>query len=182
MRNQGRNTGDDQDRFGGGRFGRDYDDDDNHRNSYRNQRRDNEGRFMSAQRAGWRERDEEGRFTSDRWGNGNRYREGAGYGRESENYRYQGRDETGRFTGYERGAGQSYNERTGNEGWAGQMQKENAQFDDDYNHWRQEQISKLDEDYATWLSERRQKFADEFDKWRSERRKGATHSGTEKKQ
>jgi hypothetical protein len=53
----------------------------------------------------------------------------------------------------------------GRSGW----QNQDNQFDDDYNHWRNEQIGKLDEDYKAWQGERRQKFSDEFGKWRSER-------------
>lgn len=123
MRNHGRYSGDDQGRFNGGRSGRSYEEDeDGYRSGYRSL-----------------VRNDEGRFTSGQWGNGN-----------------------GHFGG-----------------WAGQ--RDNAQFDEDYKYWRQEQMSKLDEDYATWLSERRQKFADEFDKWRNERSKSNTRSGTEQK-
>ncbi len=48
-------------------------------------------------------------------------------------------------------------------------QHPDGQFDDDYYHWRNEQIGKFDADYEAWQSERRKKFSDEFGKWRNDR-------------
>ena len=74
--------------------------------------------------------------------------------------------------------GGSYGARSqGRSGW----QNQENQFDDDYNHWRNEQVGKLDEDYRAWQGERRQKFSDEFGKWRSERMaKGDTQKDNKK--
>lgn len=45
-------------------------------------------------------------------------------------------------------------------------------FDPDYLHWREQQISTLDKDYADWRTERRQKFSTDFDSWRQNRAGG----------
>lgn len=50
-----------------------------------------------------------------------------------------------------------------------QSRNRDPSHDDDYMHWREQQMSRLDEDYHHWRGERRKKFAEEFDKWRSER-------------
>ena len=42
-------------------------------------------------------------------------------------------------------------------------------FEPDYLHWREQQMSKFDRDYDDWRSERRQKFSSDFDTWRSQR-------------
>ena len=64
--------------------------------------------------------------------------------------------------------------------YRGQMARGgDSSHDDDYGHWREEQMKKLDEDYHTWRGERRKKFAEEFDKWRSERSK---NQGSDKTQ
>jgi hypothetical protein len=44
-----------------------------------------------------------------------------------------------------------------------------SHHDEDYHHWRSQQIGKLDKDYQDWRNERRKKFSDEFEKWRSSR-------------
>lgn len=43
------------------------------------------------------------------------------------------------------------------------------QYDTDYLHWRDEQLSKFDDDYRSWRTERREKFSEDFGKWRNER-------------
>jgi hypothetical protein len=48
--------------------------------------------------------------------------------------------------------------------------------DEDYHHWRNEQLRKFDQDYDEWRNERRQKFTEDFNKWRlsrSERTEGS---------
>jgi len=155
----------------------------NRRNhNWRNQERDEEGRFTD-QNGGegrfsrgsndnWRyeERDERGRFTDQGYrgsrGYGDYEDEDGAYGRA----RNQGQDYgfvRGRFgdRNYDDDGGYVGASSQGRSGW----QNQDNQFDDDYNHWRNEQISKLDEDYKAWQAERRQKFSDEFGKWRSER-------------
>jgi hypothetical protein len=52
-----------------------------------------------------------------------------------------------------------------------------SHFDDDYSHWRQEQMRKFDKDYEEWRSERRKKFSEDFDTWRAAR----PQQGTEEK-
>lgn len=42
-------------------------------------------------------------------------------------------------------------------------------YEADYLHWREEQMSKFDRDYDEWRSERRQKFSSDFDTWRRNR-------------
>lgn len=44
-----------------------------------------------------------------------------------------------------------------------------ADFEPDYVHWRNQQISKFDQDYTAWRSEKRQKFSSDFDNWRQKR-------------
>ena len=41
--------------------------------------------------------------------------------------------------------------------------------DEDYSHWRNEQLTKLDDEYDEGRKERRKKFSDDFEKWRTER-------------
>lgn len=41
-----------------------------------------------------------------------------------------------------------------------------ASHDEEYHHWRKEQIEAFDRDYASWRKERRSSFADDFNKWR----------------
>ncbi|GAA0620911.1 hypothetical protein GCM10009422_15790 [Brevundimonas kwangchunensis] len=42
-------------------------------------------------------------------------------------------------------------------------------FEPDYLHWREQQLSGFDRDYHDWRSERREKFSADFDNWRSSR-------------
>lgn len=42
-------------------------------------------------------------------------------------------------------------------------------FEPDYLHWREQQMSNFDRDYTDWRSERREKFSADFDNWRSSR-------------
>lgn len=42
-------------------------------------------------------------------------------------------------------------------------------FEPDYLHWRNQQMSNFDRDYSDWRSERREKFSTDFDSWRSSR-------------
>jgi hypothetical protein len=57
--------------------------------------------------------------------------------------------------------------RMGSSGW--RQPEEQADWDNDYRHWRTKQLGRFDEDYNAWRTERRQKFADEFEKWRQGR-------------
>lgn len=45
------------------------------------------------------------------------------------------------------------------------------EFEPDYLHWREQQLSAFDNDYRSWRDERRQKFSTDFDTWRSSRPK-----------
>jgi len=42
-------------------------------------------------------------------------------------------------------------------------------FEPDYLHWREQQMSSFDRDYTDWRNERREKFSADFDNWRSSR-------------
>ena len=42
-------------------------------------------------------------------------------------------------------------------------------FEPDYLHWREQQLSAFDKDYSDWRNERRQKFSSDFDTWRQNR-------------
>lgn len=55
------------------------------------------------------------------------------------------------------------------EGQGGQTSGGRQDFEPDYLHWREQQMSKFDRDYDEWRSERRQKFSSDFDTWRSSR-------------
>ncbi len=46
---------------------------------------------------------------------------------------------------------------------------EHHDFEPDYLHWRQQQLSAFDDDYRSWRDERRQKFSSDFDSWRQSR-------------
>ena len=53
---------------------------------------------------------------------------------------------------------------------------EHHEFEPDYLHWREQQMSAFDKDYSDWRNERRQKFSSDFDSWRQSRpRRGASH-------
>lgn len=51
----------------------------------------------------------------------------------------------------------------------GGQSHEHHDFEPDYLHWRQQQLSAFDKDYADWRSERREKFSSDFDSWRQSR-------------
>lgn len=58
----------------------------------------------------------------------------------------------------------------GSHTWEGQSRSLNQRdYEPDYLHWREQQMSKFDRDYDDWRSERRQKFSSDFDTWRSTR-------------
>lgn len=57
----------------------------------------------------------------------------------------------------------------GTQGGDERPRERDPSHDDDYVHWREQQMNKLDEDYHNWRAERRTKFDEEFEKWRSER-------------
>lgn len=42
-------------------------------------------------------------------------------------------------------------------------------FEPDYLHWREQQLSAFDKDYSDWRNERREKFSADFDTWRQNR-------------
>lgn len=42
-------------------------------------------------------------------------------------------------------------------------------FEPDYLHWREQQMSSFDKDYSDWRAERREKFSSDFDTWRQSR-------------
>lgn len=48
-------------------------------------------------------------------------------------------------------------------------QSQHHDFEPDYLHWREQQLSAFDKDYSDWRNERRQKFSSEFDTWRQSR-------------
>lgn len=51
-----------------------------------------------------------------------------------------------------------------------------SDYEPDYLHWRDQQLSNFDNDYKTWRDERRQKFSSDFDSWRSSRPKVETQA------
>ena len=54
------------------------------------------------------------------------------------------------------------------QGMGGQSH-EHHDFEPDYLHWREQQLSAFDDDYRTWRNERREKFSSDFDSWRRSR-------------
>ena len=65
------------------------------------------------------------------------------------------------------------------QGMGGQSH-EHHDFEPDYLHWRQQQLSAFDSDYSTWRNERREKFSSDFDSWRQSRpRSEAQHTPAE---
>ncbi|MBA4805654.1 MAG: hypothetical protein H2038_13475 [Brevundimonas sp.] len=46
---------------------------------------------------------------------------------------------------------------------------EHHDFEPDYLHWREQQLSAFDDDYRSWRDERRQKFSSDFSSWRQNR-------------
>ena len=62
----------------------------------------------------------------------------------------------------------------------GGQSHEHHDFEPDYLHWRQQQLSAFDSDYSTWRNERREKFSSDFDSWRQSRpRSVAQHTPAE---
>jgi len=51
----------------------------------------------------------------------------------------------------------------------GRSSQSHHDFEPDYMHWRDQQVSQFDKDYSEWRNERRQKFSSDFDSWRSSR-------------
>ena len=51
----------------------------------------------------------------------------------------------------------------------GGQSHEHHDFEPDYLHWRQQQLSAFDKDYSDWRNERRHKFSSDFDTWRRNR-------------
>lgn len=51
----------------------------------------------------------------------------------------------------------------------GGQSHEHHDFEPDYLHWREQQLSNFDRDYSEWRTERRQKFSSDFDTWRRSR-------------
>ncbi|GAA0869121.1 hypothetical protein GCM10009116_09570 [Brevundimonas basaltis] len=51
----------------------------------------------------------------------------------------------------------------------GGQSHEHHDFEPDYLHWREQQLSAFDKDYADWRNERREKFSSDFDSWRKNR-------------
>ena len=153
-------------------------------NNWRSQERDDDGRFMEqgggprqsrGSNDNWKyeDRDERGRFTDQSYrgsGQGDYEEEDNAYGRvrnQTGDYGYNRDLDDGRYQ-TENSDQEAGSFGSGSQGRYGRRNQEN-QFDDDYTHWRNEQIGKLDEDYKAWQGERRQKFSDEFGEWRSER-------------
>ena len=92
--------------------------------------------------------------------------------------------EFGRDYGVSRAYGQGYDRPTyarsqgyethgyapGSQIWEGSDRASNrSEYEPDYLHWREQQMSKFDRDYDDWRSERRQKFSSDFDTWRTNR-------------
>jgi hypothetical protein len=55
-----------------------------------------------------------------------------------------------------------------------------AEYDPDFDRWRQDHLQAMDEDYRAWRQDRRQKFGEAFDAYRASRpaRSGAAGSHT----
>ena len=108
-------------------------------------------------------------YDEDRYWSSDRDRDfnssGAGYSQSSGGYG----NASGRYGA--RGYG---DQRSG----VGQYGSRQNQHDDDYTHWRNEQVSKFDKDYSDYQTERRKKFSEEFDKWRSSRPTSSSEGGS----
>jgi hypothetical protein len=57
----------------------------------------------------------------------------------------------------------------GSGGSMGGQSHEHHEFEPDYLHWREQQLSAFDKDYTEWRNERRQRFSSDFDSWRQTR-------------
>jgi hypothetical protein len=61
-------------------------------------------------------------------------------------------------------------------GGRGRFRDTPRDFEPDYLHWREQQLSNFDRDYTEWRNEKRQRFSADFDTWRQTRpRTEATH-------
>jgi hypothetical protein len=187
MRHQGRGQqrgqslrGDQQRDSGhlGGRFGGEYNDEDSY----------NPRSGGSSGNQSWRgqPRDEDSRFESrESWEEGGQRGYGMGVG-DWDDRSGNGRRSASLVAGPEaRGRAQQrdYGPYDDKHGWPDQSARRDSQMDDDYNHWREQQLGKFDEDYKSWRDERRQKFSDDFGKWREERasKSSGTMAGDSKK-
>lgn len=52
---------------------------------------------------------------------------------------------------------------------ADRSRSQNHDFEPDYLHWREQQMTAFDNDYRTWRDERRTRFTNDFDTWRKSR-------------
>ena len=160
----------------------------------RNRRRDEEGRFSGVGRRGGEQREESrfsgahGRSIGQRWNRSQEAQVGEGEYRDEgfggEDYRGMTR---GGYPGYGAGdagwgggypgyggegrdRGRGFRGEGPQQGWSpGEEQDHRHHQDEDYYHWRNEQLRKFDQDYEDWRNERRKKFSEDFDKWRSSR-------------
>jgi hypothetical protein len=148
--------------------------------SWRAQDRDDDGRFTSGHTdsennsSRYQGRDNEGRFTSgnnkDRNGrHGSSFERHASYNQNSSG---NGRDEMG-GTSFGSGPNSSDDVTSG-------TRKRHA-HDDDYHHWRDDQMKQLDNEYDAYRSDRRKKFSDDFSTWRDERKTSQGSTDSEKK-
>jgi hypothetical protein len=108
---------------------------------------------------GWRDHSEGDQHAAPGWQGWPGGPHGEPGGRRDQGFGY-GRGEQGK--GFQGGWG---------EGEFGRTAQENQRHhnDEDYHHWRNEQLRKFDQDYDEWRNERRQKFTEDFNKWRSSR-------------
>lgn len=112
-----------------------------------------------------------GEFGQD-YGYGRAYGQGSsqGYGRgrgsydmdSSRDYRGSRYSQDDRDEGYAPGA-QIW------QGGRGGASAGRSDYEPDYLHWREQQMSKFDKDYDDWRAEKRQKFSSDFDTWRTSR-------------
>lgn len=112
------------------------------------------------------------------------YGRGGAYGQSSGDWR---QDDQGRG-GHDRGQASSWSGGQGrggdyqSQGYApgsdiwreqgddrGRSSHSHHDFEPDYMHWRNQQMSQFDKDYSDWRSERREKFSSDFDNWRRSR-------------
>lgn len=109
------------------------------------------------------------------WGGGPQY--GRDHGGSRFDQGYGGQNQGGNFGGPAwSGQGQAdHGYAPGGQIWQGSGQgmggqsHEHHDFEPDYLHWREQQLSAFDRDYADWRDERRQKFSSDFDTWRQNR-------------
>lgn len=94
---------------------------------------------------------------------------GSNYGQQGQGYGQHGQHSQG---------GQGHNQHgyaPGGQIWEGSgrgmggQSHQHQDFEPDYLHWREQQLSAFDKDYTDWRSERRQKFSSDFDSWRQTR-------------